>query len=529
MTDIKHGFIVTYFKINPQAEKLLRDLITILSKQNYYLILASHTAEVPLDIQAMCDFYFYQELNIVDDRKYSHGVAENNLIELALLHCQYKNISWVYKMSYDVVINDVSHFNEWKKEYKYDFVSCYWGDNFISTNSFFANVNFILKNIKFYKSIEEMFEVNNVLEHCWQKDIIEANLKDRVYSYKDKFEFFGENKIDNLFYDYNSLKFWYDSNDNKFYIFNGDTTYNGIVKIYDYYSDTRIFLDENMTLGVGTTWIVPPWGHLVPKAKNGFYLEIYVDGVTHRKNWGIQDFSKRDPLYKAFSTFKGTKDQKYNEYVDLSEMDMYNLFDVNVSKMNNFVDVGANFGIASSNFIKNGVKTYLVEADPFNVDILNKSFGKNNKIKIIDKAVSNEDGEVIFFLCTDASVVSSIFEKHVEEHIGNGNKEMVSVPSITPNTLIENYVDEEYIDLIKIDIEGAEYMFFEAITDENLKKIKRIIIEFHDNQDYKVMSILKKLAKNDFYYKLANWGSFTDPYIIENKMGIIYANNTKLL
>ncbi|MDP3725175.1 MAG: FkbM family methyltransferase [Nanoarchaeota archaeon] len=36
------------------------------------------------------------------------------------------------------------------------------------------------------------------------------------------------------------------------------------------------------------------------------------------------------------------------------------------------------------------------------------------------------------------------------------------------------------IDLLKVDIEGAEIDVFETITDENLKKIKQMTIEFHD-------------------------------------------------
>jgi hypothetical protein len=144
MTDTKHGFIITYFKSCSEAEKLLIDLVKTINKQNYYLVLASHSADVPLEVQQLCDFYFYQELNVVDDRKYSHGVAESNLIEIALLHLKYKKIEWAYKVCYDVVIKDVSRFKDWIQDYNYGFVSCNWGPNFLCTNSFFANVNFIL-------------------------------------------------------------------------------------------------------------------------------------------------------------------------------------------------------------------------------------------------------------------------------------------------------------------------------------------------------------------------------------------------
>ena len=76
---------------------------------------------------------------------------------------------------------------------------------------------------------------------------------------------------------------------------------------------------------------------------------------------------------------------------------------------------------------------------------------------------------------------------------------------------------------MKVDIEGTEYDFFKVITDENIEKVKKFIIEFHKNDNYEVLGILEKLAKNNFKYKLYNWGCYTNEYIIENKMGIIYA------
>ena len=118
-------------------------------------------------------------------------------------------------------------------------------------------------------------------------------------------------------------------------------------------------------------------------------------------------------------------------------------------------------------------------------------------------------------------MVSSIFEVNA---LGNDQgRRMVEVPSITPNNLIENYIDEEEIDLMKVDIEGAEYIFFDTISEENLSKVKRFIIEFHNNTDFKVMNILKKLAKNGFSYKLKKWQNTDGDFIAENKMGIIYA------
>ena len=65
MTDTKIGFIITYFHTSNESLNLLIDNLKVLSSENYYLVLASHS---PLDkeIQEMCDYYFYQQKNIVD-------------------------------------------------------------------------------------------------------------------------------------------------------------------------------------------------------------------------------------------------------------------------------------------------------------------------------------------------------------------------------------------------------------------------------------------------------------------------------
>jgi hypothetical protein len=310
MKGTKHGFIVTYFKTCKEAEVLLKNLLEVVSKQNFYVILASHTADVPLEIQKLCDFYFYEELNVVDNRNCSHGVAENNLIAICLLHLKYKNIEWTYKVSYDVVINDIQKFYEWQQDYKYKFVSCNWGDIFLCTNSFFANVNFIIENINFYDSIEQMFSVNTLLEKCWEQDIETKDLKKDIFTYKNKSEFFGVNSIDNLYYDYNKIQFWFEPEKNLFFIINNGSDFRGEIKIFDYYTDLCLYYSDDFTHTTGVQmWISPPYSHILKNSKNGFYLEMYKDDITVRLNWGVRDFSYKDPMHKSLLTFKNEKDQ----------------------------------------------------------------------------------------------------------------------------------------------------------------------------------------------------------------------------
>lgn len=518
----KHGYIVTYFKSTPEGEKILIDLINTLSTLNVYLILGSHTSDVPLEIQKKCDFYFYQELNIVDDRKYSHGIAENNIIEIALKHLQWKGIEWTFKSCYDNIITDTHRFNDWIKDYKYKFVSCQWGDNFLATHSFFANVDFILSNIRFYKTVEEMFSINNVLENCWQYDIEWKSLKNEVFTYGSKSEMFGVNKIDAIGYNYSNFEFWYNSNELKFYLKNNGENYFGDLRIFDYYSDVLIYTESNYRHDSGVTmWIQPPFPEYLNGAKNGFYLELYKDGIIIRKNIMINDFEYKDSLSKRFKLLK-YNEVKFNEYSEFNEFKEYEKLGIDLDSIKNYVDIGANYGFSSIPFIKRGIKTYMIDADSSNIDLITKAYGNTSQIKILYKAISDVDGKIKFYNEEGISVVSSIFPTNVFNK--TDNRIEVEVDSITPNTLIENYIDEENIDLMKVDIEGAEYKLFSSITDANIKKVNKFMIEFHNNSSkYEVMDIIKKLTKNDFKFKLYNIPLSDTGFVLENSRGFIYA------
>lgn len=519
MTDTKIGFIITYFHTSNESLNLLIDNLKVLSSENYYLVLASHS---PLDkeIQEMCDYYFYQQKNIVDDRRYSHGVAESNLMEISLKHLKEQGIDWSYKVTYDVIINDVVRFRDWINEFKYKFVSCNWGANVICTNSFFSNIDFLFENIDFYKTVEHMFSNNTVLENCWEKNLRDNNVLDQTFAYENKQVFFGDNKIDQLFYDYNKITFIYSDEENRFYIQNNtEEDLNVEIRIFDYYTDLCLFLDKSFNLSKGINfWIHPsksvsssifPW----TTSKNGYYLEIYLKDITIRKNILVKDFDYKHTFSNKFKKIK-LNEPKFIEYFDFNDFNIYKDFNINLDEICNYVDVGSNYGLSGISLLERNVKTYMIEADTNNGSIIRKMFDNNRNIKIINKAVHSYDGFVDFYENPSYSEISSIYESGGEK---------ITVECISPNTLID-LIDEDFIDLMKIDIEGSEYDFFKVITDENLKKINRMIIEFHYNDNYKVMEILEKLTFNDYAFKLNKFDINDDNFIIDNKMGIIYAH-----
>ena len=88
--------------------------------------------------------------------------------------------------------------------------------------------------------------------------------------------------------------------------------------------------------------------------------------------------------------------------------------------------------------------------------------------------------------------------------------------------MLSNYIDEP-IDLLKMDIEGAEFAVIEELDKHNkLKFIKNIVMEFHPwaGKNYNNFAkMLHLLEKNGFYYRINKVGQ---PF----RNSIIYAHQS---
>jgi FkbM family methyltransferase len=130
-----------------------------------------------------------------------------------------------------------------------------------------------------------------------------------------------------------------------------------------------------------------------------------------------------------------------------------------------------------------------------------EKFKKNSKIKVFNLGLSGLNDEVIIKY-DNAS--SSIF-------IENGVEEKIKLVKYY-DFINDNKID--YIDLIKINIEGSEYELLEHIIENNLHvKIKNLQIQFHktfnDSEEKrekirKVLSLTHKLTY-DYTFVWENW------------------------
>jgi FkbM family methyltransferase len=92
----------------------------------------------------------------------------------------------------------------------------------------------------------------------------------------------------------------------------------------------------------------------------------------------------------------------------------------------------------------------------------------------------------------------------------------VSVKTTNLRSLYEEYFANENIDICKIDIEGAEYEVFASTSDDMLRMIRYLIIEFHDSAN-RMRPLLERILAIGFADMTIERGSKTS-YAAEVRM-----------
>jgi FkbM family methyltransferase len=141
------------------------------------------------------------------------------------------------------------------------------------------------------------------------------------------------------------------------------------------------------------------------------------------------------------------------------------------------VDMGANIGLSALYFQQAypGATIICVEPEQSNYTLLEKNLAAgitNNTIKPLRAAVTANDGEVLFNKAAHA------YNSSISTETG------VKVRGISINTLFDNY-GITHVDLMKIDIEGAEKYIFSG-EPAWLKKVNHVIIEIHSPEDHAI-------------------------------------------
>jgi FkbM family methyltransferase len=200
----------------------------------------------------------------------------------------------------------------------------------------------------------------------------------------------------------------------------------------------------------------------------------------------------------SFEIRESIEDPSYDHNLDfkvINETWIENVYRIHQGQFHGesvFVDVGANIGAVSmfvDNFNKTRdddkkIKVYAVEPEPNNLDLLNKNIQNNptENIIVVNNAIWHEEAVV------------SISNRGGNSSIVDLEKDKSEVLAITLDKLFSIYNIKE-VDVMKVDIEGAEFDLIINTPAETLAKINTLVLEFDKSFDGKFGKMIEKLAK----------------------------------
>ena len=207
----------------------------------------------------------------------------------------------------------------------------------------------------------------------------------------------------------------------------------------------------------------------------------------------------------------------------IQEIKEHTFFDNFLRKEINVVDLGACRGefVDEINKLYNVKKAILVEANPTNFAQLKTL---PNCI-LYNKAISSINGDKIEFY----EDPNSPYNGSRDFNYFNGITHQIE--TINLETLCDDN-DIDFIDILKIDIEGAEYDILENLSDEFFNKIGQITVEFHDFIDLslksKTQQIIDRMHSLGFKHiskpitYLYNSDNYDVLFYRKPKIGILY-------
>lgn len=168
------------------------------------------------------------------------------------------------------------------------------------------------------------------------------------------------------------------------------------------------------------------------------------------------------------------------------------------------LDCGSNIGL-SVLFFKLFYPCSVIHAFeplPENYNLLEKNILQNKlkDVKSYNVAISNKDSYLKLYYSKE-DIANSNLRSSVFSERSNIDLDVVIVKSIS----LSNFIDKlDQIDILKMDIEGAEFSVFENLTKKNvLSKINHILLEVHHNvSNNKLSKLLDILEKNNFIFYL---------------------------
>lgn len=210
------------------------------------------------------------------------------------------------------------------------------------------------------------------------------------------------------------------------------------------------------------------------------HLKILKSEHFFFKNYGSINLRKNTSDYDIFNQV----------YLDLE-------YDIELGYQPQFiVDAGANIGLTSLFYSHKypSAKILSLEPEEDNFKMLKINTDKNKNVAILKKALWN----------TSESIFLNHNTSNDSHQVSNKGEETNKIDTVTIDDIISLYSIDR-IDILKIDVEGAEKEIFSSNFDKWLPKVNCLVIEQHDRIKEGCSNSLFK-AVNNFPFSLSMRG-----------------------
>ena len=267
------------------------------------------------------------------------------------------------------------------------------------------------------------------------------------------------------------------------------------IAIKDIDSEVTVYgFDADFNIPRSTWWARPIPRHCYDFQLNpnfsGFLVEVYSENGIELLGTATYMFNKervakrKIPRLHSFDPLYVNYDQFYTQRI-------YEDFFAG-ERVYKMLDIGANVGIFTQWALDRfGADTEIAAVEPMKVatEVFKSIHADKPNVQLYECAITSYDGELELGVDPGNSLVSSVV-------INQENT--IKVPAMRLSSLMEKIGWNE-ADLMKMDIEGAEYEIFEEVS---TLPFKNILLEFHYNADGRLNKILDKLETLGFSYDI---------------------------
>jgi FkbM family methyltransferase len=180
---------------------------------------------------------------------------------------------------------------------------------------------------------------------------------------------------------------------------------------------------------------------------------------------------------------------------EIWEEDVYEVKETRLNRGGVVIDIGANIGAFSLYASYYGATVYAIEPEPNNLQALKNNIrlnDKENQVYVCPYAISDYKGTVII---SDQGGDSTI----VDSDISGAEVEVMPLD----NFFALYHINE--VDVLKIDVEGAEPEIILGASKENLQKCKYITMEFDHRTGNRLGEMTQKLSETHHVRTMGSW------------------------